>query len=54
MKKIFLSLFIIVFLGCQQTKEQKPNMEFGGWSGVSNDHSKESLMAREFNDFLCK
>ena len=26
-------------------------MEFGGWSGISDDHSKESLMAREFNEY---
>ena len=26
-------------------------MEFGGLSGISDDHSKESLMAREFNEF---
>ena len=28
-------------------------MEFGGWSGISDDHSKESLMAREFKRILC-
>tara|TARA_B110000046_G_C12802868_1_gene317955 strand:+ start:118 stop:243 length:126 start_codon:yes stop_codon:yes gene_type:complete len=26
-------------------------MEFGGWSGTLDDHSKESLMAREFNEY---
>ena len=41
MKKLLLSLFVLGLLGCQQPKEQKPepNMEFGGWSGISDDHS---------------
>ena len=53
MKKLLLSLFVLGLVGCQTPKEQKsePNMEFGGWSGISDDHSKESLMAREFNEF---
>ena len=53
MKKILLSLFVLSLIGCQPPKEQKtsPNMEFGGWSGISDDHSKESLMAREFNEY---
>jgi hypothetical protein len=53
MKKLLLSLFVISLISCQPSKEQKPspNMDFGGWSGISDDHSKESLMAREFNEY---
>ena len=53
MKKILLSLFVLSLISCQPPKEQKPspNMEFGGWSGISDDHSKESIMAREFNEY---
>ena len=52
MKKILSLIFVFFLVACQQTIEKKsePNMEFGGWSGVSDDHSKESLMAREFNE----
>jgi hypothetical protein len=53
MKNLILSLFVISLIGCQQNIEKKtdPNMEFGGWGGALDDHSKESLMAREFNEY---
>lgn len=53
MKNTLLLLFALSLFGCQQPANQKTvaNMEFGGWSGTSDDHSKESLMAREFNDY---
>ena len=53
MKKLLLSLIILSLISCQPQKDQKsqPNMEFGGWSGISDDHRKESLMAREFNEY---
>lgn len=52
MRKILSLIFVFFLVACQPTIEKKsePNMEFGGWSGVSDDHSKESLMAREFNE----
>tara|TARA_B110000285_G_scaffold204521_1_gene241529 strand:+ start:496 stop:702 length:207 start_codon:yes stop_codon:yes gene_type:complete len=53
MKNLISSLFVISLIGCQQQIEKKtyPNIEFGGWSGTLDDHSKESLMAREFNEY---
>ena len=53
MKNTLLLLFALSLFGCQQPANQNTvaNMEFGGWSGTSDDHSKESLMAREFNDY---
>ena len=53
MKNVILSIFVLALVGCQPRDEKKAlsNMEFGGWSGTSNDHSRESLMAREFNDY---
>ena len=53
MKKLLVSILVLGLVSCQLQKEQKsePNMEFGGWSGIADDHSKESIMAREFNEF---
>jgi|TARA_B110000967_G_scaffold184436_1_gene203856 hypothetical protein len=38
-------------LSATNRKKTYPNIEFGGWSGTLDDHSKESLMAREFNEY---
>jgi hypothetical protein len=45
MKKLLLSLIILSLISCQPQKDQKsqPNMEFGGWSGISDDHSIKFL-----------
>ena len=53
MRKILILIILLTVFGCQVQNEKKsiPNMEFGGWSGISEDHSKESLMAREFNNY---
>ncbi len=53
MKKLFslVALFAAVVLTAQTNQKMAANMEFGGWSGISDDHSKESLMAREFNEY---
>ena len=39
------SFILFTFMGCQPVENQKaaivtPNMEFGGWSGTADDHSK--------------
>lgn len=53
MKNLFLLMTLILIVSCDQTKsgqaaqEKTPNMEYGGWSGTLDDHSKESLMTRE-------
>ena len=53
MKKIILFIFAICVIGCQQTTQKKstPNMEYGGFSGTSDDTSKESNMTRELMAF---
>ena len=53
MKKLILLTFIFGFLISCETENSKkiePNMEFGGWSGVTSDSSKESMLTRELMD----
>ena len=52
MNKIKFILLSILIVGCAgtETKNSEPNMEYGGWSGVSSDSSKESMMTRELMD----
>ena len=52
MNKIKFILLSILIIGCAgtETKNSEPNMEYGGWSGVSSDSSKESMMTRELMD----
>ena len=46
------SYILFTFMSCEPVENQKaaivaPNMEFGGWSGTADDHSKEALLTRE-------
>ena len=48
----YLFSHTFTFMSCQPVENQKavtvtPNMEFGGWSGTADDHSKEALLTRE-------
>ena len=40
-------MFSLLIISCTGTTEVKePNMDFGGWSGVSDDSSVESNLTR--------
>ncbi len=54
MKQIsyLLNFILFILISCQPVENQEavavtPNMEFGGWSGTADDHSKEALLTRE-------
>lgn len=52
-KLLLLTLTIGIFISCENVNSKKiePNMEFGGWSGISDDSSKESDLTRELMDY---
>ena len=44
-------MFSLLIISCTGTTEVKePNMDYGGWSGVSDDSSVESSLTRELMD----
>jgi len=49
-KLILLTLTFGLFISCETTNSSntEPNMEFGGWSGITNDSSKESMLTRTY------
>ena len=51
MRKSIIFLFSLLIISCTGTTEVKePNMDYGGWSGVSDDSSVESNLTRELMD----
>lgn len=51
MKKLIIFLFSLLIISCTGTTDVKePNMDYGGWSGVSDDSSVESNLTRELMD----
>ena len=50
MKKSIIFLFSLLIISCTGTTEVKePNMDYGGWSGVSDDSSVEVKFNQRVN-----
>jgi len=54
MKHILILTAVFLYFGCNTVEKKEPiktpNMEYGGFSGILDDSSKESVMTRELMD----